>query len=471
MNHRITTALTLTLSLAACGRPVFPYSARSQGDGGPGDAALAAPVLTSYSPGSLAVGQTLSLTGEGFSTKKGAQVLLRFTGQYEESKGQRRAVDYQVTARILTSTRLTWRLWPHIVFHPTGDRLGRFKGKVTATNYHKDSHTARVSNALAMTLIIEPSLIVRRSSPSSSSCAAVVSSTLQHRPWTFTVETVGLGAGTKAAPLTFYWGLRPEQWDLKLTYSGPNPPAIAAKGSIVLEDRATSGRRSSLLGGVKSYLLRAGTTLVSGVVLHGLATGAVPSSLPNLPVTVNVTALDASAKKVSLAVELTVRHPGEVSHGGEVEPLGRSAPVSMSGCIPGPREVVYSHSGSTTWERTLTVKHRQGCKPSSFPWPWPSCSLDTLETNNVLHAFGLSGWKVSPDSKHHQSGTIPAGYVGMFYQQALRFHRLGKLTLYDQCGRSVAGADLLLTDWAFTRELATGPVCPPPSKLPSARTF
>lgn len=472
MSRRHTITLTLFLTMAACGRPAVPYSPGTSDDGGPGDSARAAPVLTSYSPGSLAVGETLNLRGKGFTTTKGARITLWFKGRYEDSQGKSTAVDFKRTAKALSSSRLTWRLWPDIVFHPTGARLGRFFGKVVATNHHGDSKTSLDSNALAVTLLINPSLILRQSQPKSTNCQAVVANTLEGEQWTFTVEAVGLRKATKDHPLTFIWGLRAEQWDVQLKHTSLYRKPPPKHGLIVLEDRRGSGRTSTLSAGVSNYLVKDGSDLLGNLQVKSLATGAISSSYSNLPVTVYVVAVDSSSKTIRLSIDLTVRFPGEVSYAGKVKLVSQGKPKSLTECIPGPREVVtYAHGSASSKKRTLTVKYREVCKRLIFPRPAWTCSLDSLKTNNILIAFGLSGWQYSPKPKHNLSGSIPKGHYGMFYRQLIEFHRVGLLTLWDRCGRSVVGADVILTDWAYAAELATGPTCPPPSKLPPAKKW
>ena len=469
MSRRHTILLTLTL--AACGRPVTPYSP-GPADGGPGDAAGAAPELTSYSPGSLAVGQTLTLRGKGFATAKGAEVWLRFYGKYRDSDGKTHAVDLKTRAKVVSSSKLTYRLWPDIVFHPTGDRLGTFEGRVVATNYYPDQ-TTRASNSMAVTLSITPTLILRRSQPKGAGCPAVVANTLEGEQWTFTVEAVGLRKATKDEPRTFYWGLRAEQWEVKLKNTSVYRSPFPKQGTVIMEGRDSSGRTSTLGAGANSYLVKVGGDLWGVLQLQSLATGTISSNSSNLAATVYVVAVSANKSEARLEIDLTVRFPGEVSYGGKVKLVSQGKPESITDCIPGPKEVItYAHDGAGAQKkRTLTVKYREVCKNLVFPKPAWTCSLDSLKTNNILLAFGLSGWQYSPKPKHNLSGSIPKGHYGMFYRQQLQFHRLGLLTLWNRCGRSVVGADVILTDWAYTAELATGPTCPPTTKLPPAKTF
>jgi len=328
------------------------------------------------------------------------------------------------------------------------------------------------SNSMALTLVINPSLILRQSQPRSTNCQNVVVNTLEGKQWTFTVEAVGLRKATKDHPLTFYWGLRAKQWDIQLKHTSLYRKPLPKHGLIILEARGT-GPISTLSGGSGSYLVKVGSDLVGKLQLQGLATGAISYSDSNLPVTVNAMAVDADGRKVTLAVDLTLRFPGEVSYAGKVKLVSRGEPKSITSCIPGPRETItYAYDKSPSKKRNLTIKYREVCKPETavIPKPYWTCDLKSLKTNNILRAFGISGW-TSPNPNPSLSGSVPKGHYGMFYQQLLEFDRLGLLTLWDQCGRSVVGADVTLTDWAFTAELATGPTCPPPSKLGPAKTF
>ena len=42
---------------------------------------------------------------------------------------------------------------------------------------------------------------------------------------------------------------------------------------------------------------------------------------------------------------------------------------------------------------------------------------------------------------------------------------------YTVCGQAVKLGEAILTDWIWTPDLATGPSCPPPTKLQPAQTF
>lgn len=442
----------VALGLLACGRPVSPGE---QPDGG---ASLLRPQLLGAAPRALAVGQTLTLTGQNFATAATSQVLLQFAGTYQDSAGRRHKVDYQTATRVDSSTRLSWRLWPGIVFHPQGNLTGRFVGTVVATN-RSPGGSPVASNALPLELRIASSIVLRRSRPRSSGCAQVVGNTHEGQSWTFAAEAVGLRPGTKDRPLTFHWQLSTDQWEI--VWTTPGSRIIPAGARLTLAQVVRAGSSTTLSGGSQSYRVSVGSDLAGDQALTDLRTGTIPSGKQKLPLVVKLRASDADNKTASITIDLVLRPPAEVDYRGDAVIVERSRPKMITSCIPGPREVSYTPSTQQSWQRSYSLELVTGGVCTSFPNP---CDLSGLGPGEILHAFGLSGWKVSPKDRP-LSGTIGAGQVGAVYFQVLKLRRRARVLIHNICGSYSHGADLLLTDWAFTSELAAGPGCPPPSTL------
>ena len=48
--------------------------------------------------------------------------VLKLTGAYYDEAGQSHPVALQVKPRRISDTKLGWRMWPNVVFHPSGDQ-------------------------------------------------------------------------------------------------------------------------------------------------------------------------------------------------------------------------------------------------------------------------------------------------------------------------------------------------------------
>lgn len=432
------------------------------------------PVVVVASPDRLAVGESVTVLGQHFVGKAHGKVLIRFKGTFFDDNGGTNPVDFQATPEVVNSGKLRWKMWPNIVFAANGDQLGRFVGHVVVLNLGNDgSH--EYSDPAPLTINIKPSIIPRAVRPMNAGCASVVTHTLEKQPMSFAAEVVGLRPGTTDAPLTFYWTFLAEQWDVNFNWGTMDPGAVVPKsGAVMLEDTVTSGRASSVAdGGSRSYMLKILDDLRGSSRLKELKTGAIDAKGNNMPVTVNVAAVDASGKSAHLTINLTVHRKADMHYDGQTRIAERFAPVMVSDCMPGGdigRDVNYHESTSESRARSLGFNWNAGVGGNIAPIPSNPFALGI----NFSLGFGVNVQEhVSSDKSKSLSisGHILPGEYGAFYRQTTKIHRIAKLVSWTACGQSIPLGDVVLTDWMFTPDLASGSSCPPQTKLQPAQKF
>jgi hypothetical protein len=430
------------------------------------------PIIQVASPGELAVGDVLTVLGQRFVEPAHGKVVIALKGTYFDDVGGTSAVDYQASAAVKNSGKLLWEMLPNIIFDKTGDHLGRFVGNLIVLNQGNDG-SAEFSDPLPVTIKVLPSLIPRMARPTGTSCGSLVADTLENLPMAFLVEAVGLRPASKDNPLTFHWTFLAEQWKVAFNYGTMDPSSVVPKtGALVIEDVVESGRTSSVAdGGSRNFLLRVGSDLLGSTSLKELKTGAIAAEGNNMPISVNVAAVDASGKQAKLALKLVIHRKADISYDGTSKLAERFPPQLVSDCIPGGdigRDVSYHESTSESRARSLSFSWNASLGVSVAPIPANPFMLGI----NFSVGFGMNVHEqVSSDKSKSLAlnGHILPGQYGAFYRQTTKVLRIAKLTGYTECGQSYALGDAILTDWLFTPDLATGPTCTPPSKLPPAQ--
>lgn len=440
------------------------------------------PALYVASPGALSVGEKLEILGKDFIQPDRGYPVIVFKGTYFDDQNASHTVDLQAKAKCVGSVdgklacaKLAWSLWPNIVFHPTGDKLGYFLGSVAVINVGNDG-SQKVSDRLQVKLEVRPSLIPRMARPTNAACQAVVDSTLEDTPMGFVVEAVGLRPASEDNPIIFYWSFLLEQWQVSTSYNTMNPDSIMPdKGAIMLEEQVTSGRTSSLQdGGDRNFLLKIGSDMFGSARLKTLKTGKIPDDSPGgFATTVNVAAMDASGKTVQLSMPVQVHPVATMHYDGEQKIAQRFPPVQVSDCIPGGdigRNVSYSEDKAESRSRSMSFQYNASVGLQFAPIPSNPFALGI----NFSAGFGVDvGASVSTSKSKGMniSGQVLPGEFGVFYRQTTMVYRIGKLIGHNACGQTADLGEAILTDWMFTPELATGPSCTPPSLLPPAGKF
>lgn len=474
-NASVLVTLSLPALLAACGLGSDePTGQKTEPGVEVTPFTLRAPRLAVASPSELAVGDSLTVLGQDFVEPAHGRAYLEVRGTYFDSEGKHNDVDYRAQATVKNAGKLSWEMLPNIVFHARGDVLGKLIGNVTVVNEGKDG-TVLASEPLPISITVKPSLIPRLMRPTGSSCGSLVSHTQEGLPMAMVVEAVGLRAATSSAPLTFHWAFLHSQWQVAFSYGTLDPSSVQKKGGVItIEDTVKSGRTSSVSdGGSKSYLLKVGSDLLGSSSLKELRTGTIPAEGNNLPVTVNVSAVDASGKSARLALKLTLHRKADLVYDGGMRLAERLPPVMVSDCIPGGdigRDLSYQEGQSESRARSLSFNMNASAGINISPIPMAPYALGI----NFSVGFGVN---VSEDVRSDQSkslslsGHILPGQYGTFYRQTSKVLRIATLVGYTECGQSYDLGEAILTDWLFTPDFATGPVCNPPSKLPPAGTF
>lgn len=433
-----------------------------------------APSVELASPDSLAVGGELTILGSDFIPGDKGKVFVEFDGNYFDDQGNSHPVELRTMGTRKDSGKVIWKLWPNILFHPAGDQLGYFLGKITVVNAGIDGTTLS-SEGLPMRLQVEPSIIPRVIQPLDSDCQPVVRATNDEQAFTFMVETVGLRPGTEEDPMTVRWTLLAEQWDVAWDYGTLSPESVfPEEGAFMVEDKVVDGTMSYIEdGGSRSYLVKLGSDIFANGSLKTLKTKKMPADGSYYDATINVMAEDASGKVIHLTIPLTVHSLAEVVYDGNQHFVERHEPVQVSDCMDGGdigRDVTYSEDESESHSRSVGYRWDISAGLSGTPFkalPFffvpnlnLSFSMDVNATASTQHSEGLN-----------INGRILPGRVAVFYRQTTEVRRIGKIVGHTQCGQTEPLGEVELTDWIFAPDLAVGDSCTPPSNLMPAEKF
>jgi len=469
-------ALSLALGMTACGEGKAPEFNNNNNNNNNKPAWVnKTPKLLMATPNAMAVGERLMVLGQDFiPPKRGSQVLV-IKGTYYDASGTTQAVEIQNLATHVNTGKLTWTMFPNIVFDTKmGSRLGQFVGRLSVVNVGKDG-TQKGSGQLPVKITVKPSIILRLARPTNSNCSSIVKRTLEKTAMAFTAQVVGLRAATKDNPLTFYWTFLAQQWKVSWSYSTFDPTALfPKKGAFVIEDRLSSGTTSTISDNAStSLLVKVGSDLLGNGKLKELQTGAVPGAGSHYTSSVSVVARDASGKQVKLSIPIDVSRMARMSYDGGARIGERFPPVQVSDCIPGHdigRQVTYSEDTSETRSRAISFNYNANIGGNFAPIPSNPFALGI----NFSVGFGVDINASVSSSKSkgiNISGQILPGEYGVFYRQTTKMVRKASITIRNKCGEEASAGDAYLTDWIFTPELATGPKCVPPSRLPKAEKF
>ena len=432
------------------------------------------PSILMASPNAMAVGDKLVILGQNFIQSKNGYLLMVLKGTYYDSKNNAQVVDLQKKVVVINTGKASWTMYPNIVFDRTGDHIGRFIGSVAVVNMGNDG-TRKYSSRLPIKVQVKPSIILRVARPSSSNCQPIVSKTIENTGFSFNAEVVGLRAGTKDAPLTFYWTFLAEQWKVSYNYGTMDPNTVFPKqGAFVVKDRITSGNSSVVMdGGSRNFLIQVGSDMLGTASLKTLKTMPVPTMGNSYSASVNVVAVDASGKQVLLRIPVDVARKASMTYDGVVKIRERFQPRPVTDCIPGGdigRQVTYSEDKGETKARSMSFNYNANLAVNISPIPSNPFALGI----NFSAGFGVDINASTSSSKSigkSLSGQILPSEYGMFYRQTTKVERVGTIMIRNQCGAEASPGKAILTDWLWTPDLATGPTCPPKTMLPKAERF
>jgi len=396
-------------------------------------------------------------------------------GTYYDGQGSAQVVDLQYKATYVNKGKLTWTMWPNIVFDSqTGSKLGSFVGSIAVINMGNDQ-SSLYSDRLPVKVIVKPSIIVRVARPVNSDCSSLVSKTTDKTGFAFTAEVVGLRPGTKDSPLTFMWTFMADQWKVAWNYNTMNPDSVMPKtGAFVIEDRIVSGKTSVVSdGGNRNFLLKVGSDLLGTASLKELKTAEIKGVADSFDANVNVVAIDASNKTARVTIPINIARLARLHYDGNQYVVERYAPTMVSDCIPGGdigRQVTYSEDKSETRGRSMSFSYNASLAVNISPIPSNPFALGI----NFSAGFGVdvnSSLSSSKSKGMNLSGQILPGEYGMFYRQTTMVQRVGTIMIRNKCGAEVSPGKAFLSDWIWTPDLATGSTCPPPTLLPPPQKF
>gem|GEM_PF-1929933 len=439
-----------------------------------------APEVLVASPSELSVGDDLTLVGTNFISEQYGRPLLHLRGTFFSESGTQYPVDQTYDAKRSNSTKIRWKLWPNVVFTPTGRELGYFLGTVQAINEGKD-HSRTVSEPLQLKITIKPSIIVNIATPVGAGCSGVIDETLPEVPYQFAVEAIGLRAGTAEAPLTFKWAFMAKDWKISFRDLSFDPETMLGNNDdVILEDKVEDGSTSAVMDGDNAgFLVKAQETIMGSGHLSDLKTKALPAGSAR-PATVAITATDASGKMAILSVPITVHPVIQLLYDGNAEAAQRHEPQLVSDCIAGGnigREVSYSESSSESRSRAVAVNWHAEATATVAPFglfmPHSNWAIFGA-TLNFTVGFGTN---TSSEISTHTSeslqlsGHIHPGEYGAFYRQTTKIRRVADMIGHTICGQALDIGKAVLTDWVFTPDLAISHHCVPPTSLPAAATY
>ena len=467
-----------TVGFIACGSTTQPGGGPGSPDGGDPNAwSNPTPVLMVVSSqGDIAVGDAVSLIGNQFIPPLRGKNIVHFRGVFSDVNGQQHPVDKTFTARHQDPTKLSWRLYPDIVFHPDGNRLGEFIGEVQVANEARGGDV-KTSEWHAYRVAIKPSLVLRMAQPTAESCQApVVPATTEKTPFQMRVEAIGLKSGEENAPMRFQWTFLAKHWDIESTNYGKffNPETmVEERTAITLEQDVEFGSSSSVKPDPSSFfLVKVAEDLFGDQSIKKLETKPVPSDGNDYNAVVAVQAIDANGKAATLQVSLEVFRNASVQYDGTEYIAQRFAPVLVRHCMPGGlngRQVEYDESESETRSRTMGYNFNANAA-LNLGLPKNPFSLGL----NLTAAFGTNTEatiSTTESTSLRTNATVLAGQQGVFYRQTSKVHRVATILGHTACGVQADLGEAILIDWLFTPEFVQGTECPPPSNLPEAGVF
>ena len=243
----------------------------------------------------------------------------------------------------------------------------------------------------------------------------------------FTVEAIGLRAGSVDAPISFHWHFLAKHWKLSFGYNTTNPDAQFENenDSYSLQDTVTSGNVSVVHdGGDKFFLLKAGSDLLGDSSLKELRTQEIKGEGDKFEATVNVAAVDASGKTANLAIPVEVSKSAILHYSGASQIVERMPSIMVSECIPGGnigRNGTYREDKSETRSRSVSFNYNANAA-LTLGLPSNPFALGA----NLSAGFGvdINGSVSTTETKALDiSSQILPGIYATFYRQTSKVQR------------------------------------------------
>jgi hypothetical protein len=454
----------------------------------------ASPHISVVAPQQVAVGETVEIVGDNFVNPQNGKPLLQFRGQFIDEQGLEHPFERMIEPDYHESTRLSWKMWPDVVFHPEGNRLGYFLGEVTVINNGLDG-SRRASPAYRVKIDVQPSLLIRALRPAGTNCPSVVTATNEDLPLTVAVEALGFQPGSEGQPLEFTWSFGLEHLDVKPTNYGTwdLETASAKEGMVTVVDRVTAGNLSGIQdasGCQAAFQPDTGRSSISAF-LDGLCrentegekqflfqflddVRAVPgfkvlrtrkiaedNQRGEVQAPITVAVRDAHGRSARLAMPLDVFKPVSlIRDAARDRIIHRDQIVRLQDEVaPGnlPTQVTLRESRS----EQKTIDNGHNLSPSGWT------QLGYIRGLNLSWAFGIDqreGRSSSQDIGIDVTQEVPPGFCMSYYRQAEQVRRYAKVVGHGVCGQVEDYGELYIDDWQWSREVSTATGgCPAPS--------
>ena len=442
------------------------------------------PSVSMVAPSALIVGQSMSVLGNNFLSQDEGRVMLHFKGEYYEEGGGTTPVDAEFNTQVQSNRKLTWNMWPNVVFAKDRRSLGQFVGTVSAINLGKDGGEGLRSAPVNVSLVVKPSIIVSAFKPIGESCGSVVGGTHEDKPMHMVVEAVGLRPASPDNPITFTWTFLRSQWQLRYGYDNLDISTVDPETSPVqARHTLTSGTQSSLMDGGDGPHV----TLQIGSEMFGtndkekltkLKTIALPDEANSMPASVSVRAVDASGKSARVTIPFTIRREVALRYKENEHIAEIFTPTMVQACSFGGdigTDVQYSEGTSQERSRSMSYNWNVNASVGFNPFAIFGGGGAAWFLQFTLSAgFGMNVEErvsSSQSTNFSLSGHILPGEAGAYYRQLIKKHHIGYLVGYTACGEAHELGEAILTNWVWAADLARGPTCPPQTNLPPAEKF
>ncbi len=430
---------------------------------------LPTPMLRMVAPTQISAGEDMSIFGKGFADKAIGQTRVTFDGTFQTTSGKVSKVKLEVTPKYKNQGVTVWNFGPNIPFS-TEEDTGTFRGTVRVRNIGLNGQVKNGSQAIGVEIQVMPSILIRQMRPLHAGCAAGITATVGDTPFLFELKAVGLKSGSPLAPMRFIYTFMKQNFQFKGYLSsqiGMDPESLFPKtGPVSVINDITNGTVSKLGSGTSKnvHITQGGYNTGMASMTYGADKLFGLTHLYTAPValshgdyfsaTMNVVAIDNNGNKAKRTISLKVWNPIEVGYDGKTTLVRTFDPVPVSGCIPGGdigRDVTYKEAKSEMRQR-------------SFKFSSSIAGGFDVKVARLNATFGVEVDKTVSSSKSKDlqiTGKILPKQFAVFYRQTMQFERRARLTAHGPCGNTQDLGEVIVTDWAWSPDLAKGQACPP----------
>jgi hypothetical protein len=479
-------------------------------DAGPVDNyVLKTPGIVAVSPGLVSVGDKIQVIGSDFVDPVHGTLALRVTGTFNGTDNGASTVDRELPLTFKNAGIGEAEFGPDVIFSPTGDETGVFQGKAQVIARKLDGQDELISGELDLRMEVGPSLILQAFHAAGKGCADVTEATSVGSDFAIGVKAIGMGTGTPTNPLTFRFHVSSPalvaRYVVNKSYSRwPLDPASldtfadAPAGNSYFEVQATNGKVAYVDPSTMEQVVHVSPSVriaqldYDEVKLASLRPGPFAG---NGPVHMNVVIeVENGSDSAMRAATVKVFNEGELKpYDGSFRIAERYAPAQVSACFAGGdigRDLTYTEGNSESrsrntsyrWDinnaRTVGVSvgttFNVGTGIQSPIQFGGSLSVSSDYHSTLSTTFGVDVSE-SVSSEHHINQNLTAHilptYFGVCFRQTERVEREVGIMYTNSCGVQAEIAKVVLTDWTWGFDIATGPGCPPPTNLPPGQVF